>query len=96
MGADGHVASLFPGHAALEERTRLAVAVEGAGIAPPRVTLTLPALSAADSVVILVSGAAKAKTVHSVLGHGTGPGLPAARVRARGTLVWLLDREAAL
>jgi hypothetical protein len=94
MGADGHVASLFPGHAALEERTRLAVAVEGAGIAPPRVTLTLPALSAADSVVILVSGAAKAKTVHSVLGHGTGPGLPRGCGRgARWSGCWIARRR---
>ena len=48
MGPDGHVASLFPGKPELEERSRLAVGVPLAGMEPqvPRISLTLPALSA--------------------------------------------------
>ena len=42
MGPDGHVASLFPGKPELEERSRLAVGVPLAGMAPqvPRISLT--------------------------------------------------------
>src|SRR5210317_114660 len=35
LGADGHTASLFPGDAALEERTSWVVAVEGSSASPP-------------------------------------------------------------
>src|ERR671931_233538 len=43
LGPDGHCASLFPSQPALDERDRLAVAVEEPGMEPwvPRVTLTL-------------------------------------------------------
>ena len=60
----------------------------------PRLTLTLPALCAARSVLFLVSGAEKAATVAEVLA-GRRPELPAARVRPEGELHWLLDRAAA-
>jgi len=93
MGEDGHVASLFLGHAALEERVKLAVAVTGPGIDPSRVTLTYAALDAAETAMLVVSGAAKAAPVGEVLGRADSV-LPAARLEPRGSLVWLLDRAA--
>ena len=50
MGPDGHTASLFPGHAAVEVTDRLVVDDEP-GLDPPhrRRTLTLPALAPARS-----------------------------------------------
>jgi 6-phosphogluconolactonase len=94
MGADGHVASLFPGSDALEERRRLAVAVPPhAG--HPRVSLTLPVLNAARAVVFLVAGADKAPALaRAVLDEGAEL-LPAQRVRPDGDLVWLVDAAAA-
>lgn len=94
MGADGHVASLFPGSPALEERRRLVCAIEDGPPHPRRLTLTLPAMAAARAVLFLVSGAEKAATVAEVLA-GRRPELPAARVRPEGEVHWLLDREAA-
>lgn len=94
MGADGHVASLFPGSPVLEERQRLVCATAGGPPEPRRLTLTLPALCAARAVLFLVSGAEKADTVAEVLA-GRRPELPAARVRPEGLVHWLLDREAA-
>src|SRR5262249_2881531 len=45
VGEDGHTASLFPGHDALRETSRWAVAVRTDAKPPPwRITLTLPAL----------------------------------------------------
>ena len=49
LGPDGHCASLFPEHSALEETERLVVGVDEPGLEPivPRVTFTLPLINAA-------------------------------------------------
>jgi 6-phosphogluconolactonase len=95
LGGDGHTASLFPGTAALDERSRWVVESHPAGLVP-RVTLTFPVLDAARRVLFLASGADKAGAVRRVL-HGTGAEpLPAARVRPHaGDAEWLLDAAAA-
>lgn len=94
MGPDGHVASLFPASDALEESSRLALAVVAPKPPPRRITLTLPALSAAAEALFLVAGADKAERVAEVL-SGRGPELPASRVQPEGGTLWLLDAAAA-
>jgi 6-phosphogluconolactonase len=93
VGADGHTASLFPGHAELDDNERWVVGVSEAGLKPfvPRVTLTLPAL-ASTRALFLVSGRGKREIVRRVL---SGADLPAARAYSDGELVWLVDRDAA-
>jgi 6-phosphogluconolactonase len=60
VGPDGHVCSLFPGHAALEARHRLVVPVFDSPKPPPRrMTLTLPALAGA---LVVVAAFDKSKT----------------------------------
>lgn len=98
LGEDGHTASVFPGTNAVVERTRLVVP----GTAPigvtNRLTLTVPAINAARTVLFLVSGGAKATVVRAVL-EGRDPreqSLPARLIRpANGRLIWFLDRAAA-
>jgi 6-phosphogluconolactonase len=94
MGPDGHTASLFPGHPAVEEKARLVVRVDGAPKPPPaRVTFTLPLINAARHVAFLVTGADKNAALRRVLNGD--PALPAARVVPRdGTLVFLSDAAA--
>jgi 6-phosphogluconolactonase len=94
MGPDGHTASLFPGHPAVGEKTRLVVRVDGAPKPPPsRVTFTLPLINAARHVAFLVTGADKNAALRRVLNGD--PSLPAARVAPRdGTLVFLSDAAA--
>jgi len=95
IGPEGHVASLFPGMPALyEERT--VVAVHGAPKPPPtRLTLTLPAITAAREVWILASGEEKAGAIRLAL-SGAGPvQVPAAGARGRQQTLFLLDRAAA-
>jgi len=58
IGADGHTASLFPGHPALDERDHWSLAVLGAK-AEARITLTYSALDSSRHVAFLVSGAEK-------------------------------------
>ena len=58
IGPDGHTASLFPGQSTLSERRRLVVGVPEAGLEPfvPRISMTIPALTASQRIVILASG----------------------------------------
>jgi 6-phosphogluconolactonase len=97
IGPDGHTASLFPGSPALAETERAAVAAEP-GLEPlvPRVTLTIPALSAARLVLFLVVGEEKAEAAARAFGGEPDPATPASLVRsAEGRTVAVLDAAAA-
>ena len=102
LGPDGHVASLFPGHPALEVDDRIAVAVHDSPKPPAdRVSLTFAALNRARSVWFLVSGDGKADAVARALAEpGSVPGTTVAKTPARGVLgreetIWFLDSAAA-
>lgn len=98
MGPDGHTASLFPHHPALNTPDDvLVVAVEDAPKPPPRrITLTIAALNRARHVLFLVTGADKAATLRAVLsGDDTTHRLPAQLVRPpHGTVTWMVDTPA--
>ena len=98
LGPDAHVASLFPGQPTLEVQDRLAVGVEEAGMEPhvPRVSLTMPVINNARSVVFLVCGEGKSDAVARAFGDEPDPGAPGSRVRPHsGELTVLLDAGAA-
>lgn len=97
MGPDGHTASLFPGTAALQEKSRLVVANWVEKMKTYRISLTLPVLNAARCVTFLVSGTDKATALHAVLEEEVpGEQYPAKLVKPNdGKLVWLIDRAAA-
>lgn len=68
VGEDGHVASLFPGHAALAETGRLVLPVFDSPKPPARrLTLTPPVLTGADLVLVMALGAGKATIVRKAL-----------------------------
>jgi 6-phosphogluconolactonase len=91
LGEDGHTASLFPGQP--EPPAALVLPVHRAPKPPPqRVSLSSAALSAAEEVLILVTGRAKRQAVAR---WRAGEDLPVARIRALGRLEVLLDPEAA-
>jgi 6-phosphogluconolactonase len=98
VGPDGHTASLFPGKPALHATGRLAVGVPEAGLEPfvPRVTLSFEALAAAERIVFLIAGAAKAEIVHRVFGTPpSDPPLPAQMLIAMTDRITLLTDAAA-
>ena len=97
LGEEGHTASLFPGSMALAERTRWVVAVTAPAKPPKRLTLTLPALTRATDIYVLVSGSKKTGALQHVLAGTPDPNTyPAAGLRStEGTLIWWVDREAA-
>lgn len=93
IGEDGHTASLFPGTAALEERSRLVAGVPSAAGRAARVTLTLPQINASRRVIFIVTGAAKRRILERVVAGD--PTLPAARVApGSGAVQFFVDREA--
>jgi 6-phosphogluconolactonase len=91
LGADGHIASLFPGSRAVAELERWVVAVTE-GPAEPRLSLTYPPLESSRRVLVLVEGPEKRAIVGRVR---RGDDLPATKLKPVGTLLWLVDKAAA-
>jgi 6-phosphogluconolactonase len=92
VGEDGHIASLFPGHSALEDEQHWALAIVGAQT-EARITLTYPVLDSGRDVAFLVTGGNKRSVVaRAQAGDRT---IPAARVQPVGRLHWFTDRAAA-
>ncbi|WP_093264514.1 6-phosphogluconolactonase [Thermostaphylospora chromogena] len=95
MGPDGHVASLFPEMPSLYEE-RPVVAVHGSPKPPPtRISLTLPAITAAREVWVVAAGAEKSGAVRMALSDAGPMQVPAAGARGRQRTLFLLDRQAA-
>ena len=97
LGPDGHVASLFPGHPALDVDDRIAVGVTNSPKPPPeRVSLTYGALNRARSVWFLVSGEQKAPAVAAALApEGDLHDIPARGVTGAEETIWFLDQASA-
>ena len=96
VGPEGHVASIFPDSPAVGD-DRAVVAVRDCPKPPPtRVSLGFATITAADEVVLLVSGEGKAEAVARALsGAETPASLPAAGAVGRRATRWLLDQDAA-
>lgn len=97
LGADGHTASIFPGSPALEAAGRWVIAVVTPAEPRLRITLTMPVLTAAAQLFVLVSGAGKAAALRHALDPASDPvQYPAAGLQAAaGRVVWWADRAAA-
>jgi 6-phosphogluconolactonase len=100
IGADGHCASLFPGQETLSERSRLVVGVPEAGLEPfvPRISLTIPALTAARQITFLATGESKADAIAAAFGPDAhpDPATPASLLAPEAKLISVLvDRAAA-
>jgi 6-phosphogluconolactonase len=96
MGADGHVASLFPGSAPLEERERYVLPVLDAPKPPSRrLTLTLLGIASGRSIVLAAFGSEKARAIREAVENETSS-LPAARALRSGPVpIVLVDPQAA-
>ena len=108
LGVDGHVASIFPGSPGLTDREHWVLPTEFYD-GTRRLTVTLPVLAAARSLLFLVSGKSKAEAVRQVLSKDkhTGDQPMPARILLdmvsiskkagweRPSVTWVLDRDAA-
>jgi 6-phosphogluconolactonase len=97
LGADGHIASLYPEQPTLDVTDRRVIGAE-AKLQPfvDRITLTLPVLCAADEVLFLVAGADKADAAQRAFAGEPSRKTPGSLVRADGgKTVAVLDPAAA-
>lgn len=96
VGPDGHVASLFPGHATLAVADALVVGEPDSPKPPPRrISLTYPAIRAAHEVWLVAAGESKAAAVAAALSGAPVEETPAAGARGTNRTLWLLDVAAA-
>ena len=97
MGRDGHVASLYPDEATLDETERRVIGAE-AKLEPfvDRITLTLPMLRRASQVLFLITGDDKADAVRRAFVEEPSQSTPASLVRGARTTAVLDTAAAAL
>lgn len=97
LGEDGHTASIFPNSPALDETERWVVAVTGPSGPRVRLTLTLPAITHAAAIDVIVSGSSKAEALRQALADPADyRRSPASALRqTSGALVWWADSAAA-
>jgi 6-phosphogluconolactonase len=92
IGEDGHLASLFPGHAGLRELADVFVVHDSPKPPPRRLTLSLPVLHRAGHHLVLALGTAKGQ-VAARARRGPDPALPVSLL-PRDRTVWYLDDAA--
>lgn len=96
VGPDGHVASLFPDHAAVRETERVVFAELDSPKPPPeRLTLTLPVINSSERIWLVLAGADKASALGLTLADASANDVPAAGVEGRRRTVFFVDQEAA-
>ena len=89
LGDDAHTASLFPGdHKSLDEKKRWVIAVDAPNGKPPgmRLTLTLPVINEAKSVLFLIPPSRH--DLARAISNGEKPESPAGMVKPRSGDVW--------
>jgi len=89
VGEDGHIASLFPGSWALDERVRSVVPVVGTKEPRERLTVTPSVIEGATRVFVLANGEAKAAVLKRVSAGTEDFHLLPACLVSKAT--WLLD-----
>lgn len=96
LGTDGHIASLFPHHPALNESTRLVLPVANAPDVN-RITLTAPLLNRAHKILIVAFGPEKADIIRTVFTEQPDPRRWPVHLLwpSAPRMTWLLDRHAA-
>jgi len=96
VGGDGHTASLFPETSALEVHDRWAVANPVLKLDTTRITLTVPVINEARTVLFLAAGEDKAEALEKILEEDADPrAYPASLIQPPNGPEWMLDQSAA-
>jgi 6-phosphogluconolactonase len=98
VGPDGHTMSVFPNSPALDENAPLVMAIPAPDHVEPhldRVTLSPRLMGAAQRVLVMCTGDAKADVIARIFGKKRDPRRWPAQVQILPNAVWLLDEMAA-
>ncbi|MBN9607000.1 MAG: 6-phosphogluconolactonase [Actinomycetales bacterium] len=96
VGPDGHIASLFPGHATVDVADRAVVSELDSPKPPPqRLSLTLPVINASERIWLVLAGTDKAGALGLALAGASTMEVPVAGVLGRRRTVFFVDRDAA-
>ncbi len=93
VGPDGHTASIFPGSPLMKETRRVAAITDSPKPPPRRLTITPPVIAAARAIVVVATGADKAKVIARALDGPEHPLELPIQLARRGA--WFLDPAAA-
>jgi 6-phosphogluconolactonase len=96
LGPDGHCASLFPNHPGTLVTDRSVLAVHNSPKPPPdRLSLSFPALDAANEIWFVAAGTGKADAVALAHSGADRTVVPSAGPHGRERTLWLIDQDAA-
>jgi 6-phosphogluconolactonase len=98
LGEDAHIASLFPRTKSMDDEESLVCSVYVPQLESWRISLTLRTINNARRVLFLVAGSKKASILERVFNaQQPTKQLPATLVMPKeGTLLWMVDQEAAV
>ncbi|MFF2633693.1 6-phosphogluconolactonase [Microbacterium sp. NPDC058021] len=96
VGADGHIASLFPDRPEIQVTDRAVVPVRDSPKPPSdRITVTRPVINSAVRVWMVLAGADKAAALGLVLAGASYDSVPAAGAKGRKRTIIFVDEAAA-
>ncbi len=97
VGLDGHTASLFPGHKAVNENKRWVMHVKAHARVTlrDRITITLPVINNAKNIMFIIAGEGKGKIIKEILSEKKSAKVyPASLVKPDdGKSVWFIDKN---
>ena len=92
LGPDGHVASLFPGRADIDDQRRVFAITDSPKPPAERVSFTMSMINSAQEVWIVASGESKAEAVTKIIEGDLS--IPASYVRGHSHTRLIVDTEA--
>ena len=92
LGPDGHVASLFPGVADIDDQRRIFAITDSPKLPPARVSFTMSTINSAQEVWIVAAGESKAEAVTKIIEGDLS--IPASYVRGHSHTRLIVDTEA--
>ncbi len=94
MGADGHIASIFPGNEHLFSSSEICAVASHPNTHQHRITLTGTVINNSRQIVMLITGENKSTMLQKVF-EGSNEMIPARLVKpVNGQLTWYLDKAA--
>jgi 6-phosphogluconolactonase len=97
VGADGHIASLFPDKPGISETEATVVWLRDSPKPPPeRLSLTRPVINSSDRIWLVLAGADKASAIGLALAGAAYTEVPVAGAKGRKRTVFFVDKEAAV